>query len=522
ITNKNSYNINKIKIDKKLLKILGASFSVLFIVSIFLLYSFLYSSIAIKLLGTFGLEKSVPVIFAFLGAFVSFSLSINRTKSMLFDSNDNDLLFSLPIKPSTILANRMINLLGINYMLCTAIFLPSTIVYGLSFNITFQYVISTILVTLTLPMIPTVMAGILGYVIAFATSKFGNKKILELIFTTTIFLGVFYVISSANQYINIIIQNLDKIRQIIKTYGYMFYNIYQAMFKSDMFCLAIFVIANILALVLFIAILANGYRKIIIKLKDVKIKKSGKKIKFSSSSLKTSLLKKEFKKFIYTPIYAFNTGFGVLLMIIATIYVVFINPNFINEILGTPGISDSIGFIGLILMSLFVLLTANTAACSISLEGKNLWILKSLPVETKEILKSKIIFNMLVTLPVILSCTIIIGVVIKLTILQIIATLIINFAFGVVIPQFGIIVNLKYPKLNFVSEAQVVKQSLSSFIGIMIPMVLLMIITVLLPMILTYISLKILVCMVILILIIIIIIQNMIINHWGVKCFNNL
>ena len=40
-----------------------------------------------------------------------------------------------------------------------------------------------------------------------------------------------------------------------------------------------------------------------------------------------------------------------------------------------------------------------TTACSPSLEGKNFWILQSLPVEMKTVYKGKMLFNIYLTVP---------------------------------------------------------------------------------------------------------------------------
>ena len=86
----------------------------------------------------------------------------------------------------------------------------------------------------------------------------------------------------------------------------------------------------------------------------------------------------------------------------------------------------------------------------------------------------------------------------------------------------GLLVNLKYPKLDYENSTEVVKQSASSFISVMIGMLLFIITVIIITNIIGTVSvILILVVSIIIYLIIDIILYLLLINK-GVKQFNNL
>ena len=109
----------------------------------------------------------------------------------------------------------------------------------------------------------------------------------------------------------------------------------------------------------------------------------------------------------------------------------------------------------------------------ISLEGKNINILKSLPVETKTILMSKIYSSLVLTTPILLIGDIILFARFNIGILEILLLLILSVAVPLISHYIGLIINLKYPKLDADNTAEVVKQSTSSFVSVMVGMILL-------------------------------------------------
>ena len=92
-----------------------------------------------------------------------------------------------------------------------------------------------------------------------------------------------------------------------------------------------------------------------------------------------------------------NTGFGVVMMVLAAIALPFIDTNSIVEHNVSGAIEDHTVFIT------FCISTSCTTMASISIEGQNIWITKSLPVSVYNIFLSKILVNATVIAPGLLA-----------------------------------------------------------------------------------------------------------------------
>ena len=107
-----------------------------------------------------------------------------------------------------------------------------------------------------------------------------------------------------------------------------------------------------------------------------------------------------------------------------------------------------------------------TTATSISMEGKNWWILKSLPLSPKSVLNAKILMNLLLMLPFYLISEVLLIPALKPEtffdgfFLCLIPAVIILFSC-----VYGITVNLHFPVMEWESEVRIVKQSASSMLG---------------------------------------------------------
>ena len=104
------------------------------------------------------------------------------------------------------------------------------------------------------------------------------------------------------------------------------------------------------------------------------------------------------------------------------------------------------------------------SAPSISLEGKNLWILKTLPVPSGKILISKVLAHVVSCAPV--------GILGAIVCLFILPFSLNGFLMALILPVlvtvwqgfFGVIINLIFPRFDWVSETACVKQGMSVMI----------------------------------------------------------
>ena len=108
-------------------------------------------------------------------------------------------------------------------------------------------------------------------------------------------------------------------------------------------------------------------------------------------------------------------------------------------------------------------------APSVSLEGKSLWLARSLPVSSWALLRAKLRMQVLLAMPPLLLLAAAAAVVLGTKGVLLILTLLLPALYCVLIGLIGLALNLRFPNLDWINETQAVKSGasvvLTMFIG---------------------------------------------------------
>jgi len=512
-----TFSLDKLKNNKSKLQRVGI-IVIAFILAISLLSQVgMYTYMGTKFFMTYGIEKYLLPIVYFLCGFTIFYSTVYRAKSYLFGCDDN--IFAMPIKPSVILTSKVMVLTLLSYIVTTIIFVPAFITYGFVLKLSMTYYIYAFLAYLFIPLLPTVLGCIFGYLIGYVTSKVNNKKIFETILTYVTVLLIMYVSFNVQTLAMKFVNNIELVNKLLSNVGFLINSFMAVISEYSFKDLLIYVFVNIISIALFITIFKNSYIKILQNLKVENTKKKYIEKDHKNKSPLATLVAKELKMYFSIPIYVLNTSFGVVLMFFASIATLFYDKEALLKMMEID-ITALPVYLLVIAVIAFSVPLSSTSACSISIEGKNFWILKTMPIKTKDIFLSKIILNMIIVLPLMIIDIIIFAISFKLTILQVLTAILFTIILNVACSMFGVIINLKFPRLDFVSYTHVVKQSFSVFLGIFVPLILALALGGL------YAALKMSIDTYILIvfalLCAIIVLQYNILKSWGMKRFNEL
>jgi len=512
-----TFSLDKLKSNKSKIKKIGIVVIALLLGISLLSQVGMYTYMGTNFFMKYGLEKYVLPLIYFLCGFTIFYSTVYRAKSFLFGCDDN--IFAMPIKPSVILASKVIVLTILSYVITTVIFVPAFITYGIMLKLGILYYVYAFLAYIFMPFLPTVLGCIFGYIIGYLTSKVNNKKIFETILTYATVLLIMYLSFNVQTLAMKFINNIELVNKILSSVGFLINSFMGLISKNSFKDLLIYIFTNIASMMLFIAIFKNSYVKILQNLKVENTKKKYIEKEHKSKSTLTTLVLKELKMYFSIPIYILNTSFGVVIMFFASIATLFYDKEALLKMMeiDITALPIYLLVIGVIAFSVPL---SSTAACSISIEGKNFWILKTMPIKIKDIFLSKIIINMIIVLPLMIIDIIIFAISFKLTIMQVLTAILLTIILNVACSMFGLIINLKYPRLDFISYTHVVKQSLSVFLGIFVPLI------VLLAMGALYVALNISIDTYILIIFALLlsvsVLEYNILKRWGIKRFNEI
>ena len=202
-----------------------------------------------------------------------------------------------------------------------------------------------------------------------------------------------------------------------------------------------------------------------------------KKAKMNSSLM--ALYKKELKRFFTSTPYVTNMGMGIIILLFLSIACFVAGPSQImNTLKASSVIKSNLANIAGFIIALFAAGTC-TASVSLSLEGHNLWIIQSLPIDSKDIFKAKMLANLVLILPAVLISSVLISLTIKPDILSTVWLFAVPIAYAFFTPVWGMFINQRFARYEWTNETQIIKNSMSSGLGFMdmifaiIPLVLL-------------------------------------------------
>ncbi len=457
------------------------------------------------------------IIFAIASIF-SFLFTIYSAKAGLFENKDNNLLCSLPIKKSTILFSRLLYLVLYNLVIGLIFIVPGLVIYIKSVDVNIMFYVSVLVLLLLFSIIPTVLACIFGYLVAILTSKTKRKNIFEMIFYL-IFIGAYLgLYLNANKLLSLFVNNVALINNILK-YGFLpIFLMGKTINTGNILYLLYFILLNVGVLYLFIMLLNKSYYKIISKLNSHASNSKFIMKNIDNKSIKKTLREKELKRYFSSPIYVFNTGCGIIILIVVAFASIFTD---LNAFLQKSAPSFSVPFPLLVFsLLLFIIFMTDTTCSSISIERNNFWILKVLPVKVKEVLSAKKFVNLIILIPACIFAIIMFYITGYVSLKDTALLLLFAVLFSYFIANFGLIINLLFPNFNAVNDAVIVKQSTSTFVSIGVPALLSIVFIGFITSL--NININLLLIISILVSLVLAVISYIILNTWGIKKFNKL
>lgn len=101
------------------------------------------------------------------------------------------------------------------------------------------------------------------------------------------------------------------------------------------------------------------------------------------------------------------------------------------------------------------------SAPSISLEGKSLWVMQTMPIRGGTVLRAKAAMHIMITVPAAVLCTAAMGIILEANALDCIAAALLAVAFTVFTAYFGVALNLKFHRFDWINETAAVKSGMS-------------------------------------------------------------
>ncbi|MBR3503057.1 MAG: hypothetical protein IKO07_02285 [Clostridia bacterium] len=407
-----------------------------------------------------GMMALYYAVAAFMALTLSFAGSVFTTQSQLYDANDNELLLSMPVHPWMILVSRMIVLYLSNLLFTAMVMVPAGVVSVIYAAPSVRGVVEFVLGVFLLPLGSLTLSCVFGWLFAWIGSHMRRKNIVSLVVTVAFFAVYFYFISRSSELPQMIVKNADKVGAFIKTAGWRAWQFGQGIaYAGDALAFLRFVAAILLPFAAVMAVLSRSFIGIATRNKGgVKIKYE--KREMSVRSVKKALLMKELTHFGASAPWMLNGGIGLLFMLVGPIMVL-ANAEFIRTIFSEfPAAAKYV----MLLLALFECLTMSMTTISagaVSIEGKSVWLIQSMPVDAKDVLVSKAMLQFAVTLPFLAVSTVLMWIGCSGGALMYAVSLLLPLSYALMMSLLGAALNARLPRLDWTSEAIAVKQGMS-------------------------------------------------------------
>lgn len=460
--------INSLKLNDKKRKKMGPLFLGCFMIALFIAF-FVYSFTFSQFLKEYEITYLIFPGFVGMGMIAMLMISTYKARGALFGFKDVDLLFSMPIPESSILAYKITNMMLFNYIISFLTVVPTSIGYALLEPIGATYIPFVFLTFLFAPLIPTLIAGLFGYVIGYLSSKSKHRSIIET-FSSLLIIFIFILLSTKiKDGLGYLLESATDLSTFTKKIFYPLYWIQTGICDGNIVNMLLFVLTSIVSFTIFVFILKHLFIKINKKMKESFSSKNFKMPELKTETPLMAMFKKEFSLYTQSSIYMLNTCFGAISMLLFSISSFFFETNIISEyILKLTNINISNFQVLVIICGIMAPLSCTTPA-SISMEGKGLWVCREMPVKEMTIFISKIMVDLSLILPINIIAMLLLSISFGLTWTERILLFLLLVFVGLTMTQFGLLLNLKYPKLKFQSQTEAVKESLSASLAVYIP-----------------------------------------------------
>lgn len=414
--------------------------------------------------GEYGMISSVPVLCALTVSAIAFLFTLFKTNGYLFNFKEYDMLMSLPFEARTVAGCKFLYMYIQSLPWYISISLAMMIGYGIYAHPFIVIYLLWIVLSLFLPVIPMLAAAFFGFLIARISAGFKKTNLIQTVLTMLFVLFCFFV--------RFMVEDLvesDQIQATLETASVMtdkaagiylpagwFANAVTNMRISDSLLL---IGLSILLFSAVFYIVGRSYRSINSALKSHAAARSYRMSAQKQHSAVRAIAFKEFKRLTGSTTYMVNGGIGVILASIIGLLTLIIGPEKILSALthGAPIDSAMLRPAIPFIVYFFIGMMATTA-CSPSLEGKNYWILQSLPIRKKTIYQGKMLFNMILTVPFMAFSTLCMCIASRTPVLETILYLLLGLALCSFSTAWGCVCGVRHMRLDWENEVEVIKQ----------------------------------------------------------------
>jgi ABC-2 type transport system permease protein len=180
----------------------------------------------------------------------------------------------------------------------------------------------------------------------------------------------------------------------------------------------------------------------------------------------SAMLGKEASRLTSSPNYMLNSALGTVVILIAGVFILLKGADLAEIVDSALGARP--GSLTVVVCAVICIAASmnDTAAPSVSLEGKSIWIAQSAPVGARTALRAKLALQLVITAPFVLVCSVCTLIAIKPDFIDALFIIILPQLFVFFNACFALFAGVMKPNLSWTSELVPIKQSMPVFLAL--------------------------------------------------------
>ncbi|MCL2396571.1 MAG: hypothetical protein FWC93_00740 [Defluviitaleaceae bacterium] len=416
-----------------------------------------------------GMADQLPIINLVTASLFIVVTTFLKASGVLFGHKDYDLVMSLPVNSFAVVLSRLTMVYIANLAFSLIIFGPAMVLYGIHGQPTLHGYIMYILAAFLAPMIPMIAVILVGTLLTAITSRFKYKNLLGIVLALAALGAYFYFIFTMD--LPVMMTNIEQVADfgvVVSTLLGQFYPpaawLSDGIVNANWLSFGLFALVSLGVFFLYTVVVSRFYTKI-----NTRVSSFGKKRNFKLGTLKAgspfmAMYKREARRITSNVTYALNAVMGPLITVAVAVIIAFVGPESFIGFLGLydiPGLypEDILNTIAQVspLAIIFMVGIMPITAVALSLEGKNRWIMCSLPLPAITIFKSKIAMSISIMVPAAVIASTALVITLRPDPLTIAFMYLIPIVYCVFESVFAMYVNAKFPRYDWASEYQLLK-----------------------------------------------------------------
>jgi len=429
-----------------------------------------------------GLTELIPGIAMVISSLITLFFTMFKANGEIFGFKDYDMVMSLPIPVRTIINSRFLNMYLWNTFTTLLVMVPMGIVYSSFIEPSLGFYIMWIVGIFLTCLIPTTVAAIFGAVITAISSKFRYASTMSTILSVgfVIVIMVFSMIATNtdtglgkmfdsetgnidaaafSSMAPVISDSLNRIYPPVKLFT-------RAVVNGDIWSFLLFAGISMGWYGIFVIMLSVKYRQINTALTSHMSRADYKLETLHQGSMLSALYKKTIMRILKSTVCATNLLIGCVLAILLAVAMVIAGPEKVMQGLEVSDYMHIVKGASGYVIAATVCMT-NTSAISLALEGKNIWLIKSLPISPKILYDSYLLTNLTFTVPTSIVCSVLFSISLKTGFIGTALMILTPLTFSLFTAVAGIFIGNRMAYYGWQEETQLVKQSMMSMIGML-------------------------------------------------------